>query len=159
MSVDVVPLSGSLGAELRGADLSDTDESGFREIHRAFLEHHVLVFRDQKLTPEQQIAFGERWGTLHIHPIVPHLPGYPPILAIPNLGKKRTITETWHSDVSFEARPPKASLLYACEVPLAGGDTMFANQHLAYERLSPGMEKMLDGVEAGHSGSVLPTAN
>ncbi|MCG8591301.1 MAG: TauD/TfdA family dioxygenase [Proteobacteria bacterium] len=158
MSLDCVRLSGALGAEVRGVDLAAVDEPLFEEIHRAFLEHHVLVFRDQKLTPEQQIEFGERWGELHIHPIVPHLKGYPPILAIVNLGKQRAITEIWHSDVTFAETPPMASLLYAIDVPEAGGDTLFANQHAAYERLSPGMKALLDGLRAVHSGRGLGAA-
>jgi taurine dioxygenase len=152
MHVDLVRLSGSLGAEVRGVDVADVGETLFDAIRSAFLEHHVLVFRDQKLSPEQQISFGERWGALHVHPIVPHLPGYPPILCIANLGKQRTITEVWHSDVTFEETPPMASLLYAVEVPEAGGDTQFANQHLAYERLSPGMKRMLERMRAIHTG-------
>ena len=116
MTIESVRLAGSLGAEVRGADLAEIDDEGFAQIHRAFLDHHVLVFRDQKLSPEQQIAFGERWGELHIHPIVPSLKGYPPILPIVNRGKENTITELWHSDVTFERTPPLASLLYAREV-------------------------------------------
>jgi taurine dioxygenase len=153
--MDLVRLSGSLGAEVRGVDLTDLGVGGFGELRRAFLDHHVLVFRDQKLSPEQQIEFGERWGSLQIHPIVPHLEGYPPILRITNLGKARTITEHWHSDVTFAERPPMGSLLYALEVPTAGGDTLFANQHLAYERLSEGMRAMLGGLRAIHSGRFL----
>jgi taurine dioxygenase len=151
-------LAGALGAEISGIDLATLDDETFSAIHAAFLEHHVLVFRGQDLRPEDQIAFGERFGELHIHPIVPHLEGYPPILCIPNLGKKRAITEIWHSDVTFEARPPMASALYAREIPEAGGDTMFANQHGAYERLSPGLQKLLGGLEAVHSGGGLAAA-
>jgi taurine dioxygenase len=152
MPLDVLPLTGALGAEVRGVDLAEAGDVLVGEIRRAFLEHHVLVFRDQKLGPEQQIAFGERFGELHVHPIVPHLRGHPPILAIVNLGKRRTITEVWHSDVTFERCPPMASMLYALEVPEAGGDTLFANQHLAFERLSPGMRRMLEPLRAVHTG-------
>ncbi|MGI9589913.1 MAG: TauD/TfdA dioxygenase family protein [Myxococcota bacterium] len=151
-------LSGALGAEIRSVDLAKLDDALFKAIHAAFLEHHVLVFPDQRLAPEDQIAFGERFGELHIHPIVPHIEGHPPILCIPNLGKERAITENWHSDVTFEARPPMASALYALEIPPAGGDTMFANQHLAYERLSPGMQRLLEGLEAVHSAEGLARA-
>jgi taurine dioxygenase len=159
MALDCIRLSGTLGAEVRGVDLGAVDAELFDRIHSAFLEHHVLVFRDQKLTPEQQIAFGELWGELHVHPIVPHLDGYPPILPIRNFGKKRTITEIWHSDVSFEDRPPMASLLYALELPEAGGDTLFANQHTAFERLSPGMQNMLCNLRGVHSGRGLAAAS
>jgi taurine dioxygenase len=158
LSIDCSRLSGSLGAEVRGVDLVSLDASLFQQIQRAFLEHHVLLFRDQKLTPEQQIAFGERWGELLVHPIVPHLEGFPPILAIANFGKQRTITEVWHSDVTFQDAPPMASLLYALELPEAGGDTLFANQHAAYERLSPGMKALLAGLRAVHSGRGLAAA-
>ena len=156
--LELRPLGGVFGAEVVGVDLAELDDTTFAAIHDAFVEHAVLVFRGQKLEPEQQIAFGARFGELHVHPIVPHLEGYPPILCIPNLGKQRAITENWHSDVTFEARPPMASALYALEIPEAGGDTMFANQHLAYERLSPGMQRLLEGLEAVHSGGRLASA-
>ncbi len=158
MSIDVNPLSGSLGAEIRGLDLADVDPAEFAAIQSAFLEHHVLAFRDQKLTPEQQIAFGRRWGELSIHPIVPHLDGHPEIVPITNSGKKRSLTEIWHSDVSFDPTPPKASGLLVVEVPPFGGDTLFANQHLAYDRLSGGMKAMLSGLRAIHSGAGLGAA-
>jgi len=158
MTIECTRLSGCLGAEAHGVDLAAIDDATCEQLQRAFLEHHVLVFRDQKLLPEQQIAFGERWGELHIHPIVPHLEGHPPILPIDNHGKRRTITEVWHSDVTFEERPPMASLLYALEVPEAGGDTLFANQHAVYDRLSPGLQRMLEGLRAVHSGRGLASA-
>ncbi|MDH3685411.1 MAG: TauD/TfdA family dioxygenase, partial [Myxococcales bacterium] len=145
----------SLGAEIDGLDVTNLDERQVAEVRAAFLEYHVLVFRDQKLTPDQQVAFAEHFGPLLIHPIFPHLEGYPPVIHIQNRGKKRTLTEVWHSDVTFEARPPLGTLLYALEVPDAGGDTLFANQHKAYERLSPGLKRMLDGLRAIHTGKLL----
>jgi taurine dioxygenase len=154
-SIEVNPLSGHLGAEVHGADLANLEAAEFEAIHAAFLEHHVLAFRDQKLTPEQQVAFGRRFGDLHVHPIVPHLEGHPELLPLVNLGKKRAITETWHSDVSFERTPPMASGLYAKTLPPVGGDTLFANQHLAYERLSDGMKSLLSGLRAIHTGAGL----
>jgi taurine dioxygenase len=155
MNVEASPLSGSLGAEIRGIDVTSLGDREFDAVRQAFLDHHVLVLREQKLTPGEQIEFGRRWGELFVHPIVPHLEGYPEILAINNFGKKRTITEVWHSDVSFSEKPPRASGLYAITLPPFGGDTLFSNQHLAYERLSPGMRKMLDGLRAVHTGAGL----
>jgi taurine dioxygenase len=155
--IQVARLAGSLGAEVVGADLADLDEPGFEAVHRAFLEHHVLVFRDQKLSPDQLVAFGRRFGPLFVHPIVPHLDGVPEVIPIRNRGKRYTITEVWHSDVSFSERPPMASALYAQEVPEAGGDTLFANQHSAYDGLSEGLKRMLGGLRAIHTGSGLGT--
>jgi len=157
MTLSSTRLSGALGAEVHGVDVTALAPPDFEAVHQLFLEHHVLVFRDQKLTPEQQIDFGERWGPLLIHPIIPHVPDHPPIVAIENLGKRRTLTEFWHSDVTFEPRPPAVTLLYALDIPPAGGDTLFANQHAAYDRLSPGMKQMLEGMRAVHSGRGLGT--
>lgn len=149
------PLTGTLGAEIRGIDLADLAQSEFEAIRAAFLEHHVLVFRDQKLTPEQQIEFGQRFGSLYVHPIVPHLENHPEIVPITNNGKARSITEYWHSDVSFAPEPPCASGLLAIELPPRGGDTLFSDQHIAYERLSEGMKEMLGGLRALHTGQGL----
>lgn len=158
MTIDPKPLSGSLGAEIRGIDLADLDDADFKAVHAAFLEFHVLVFRDQELTPDQQIAFGRRWGPLFVHPIVPHLEGYPELIPITNRGKKKSITEIWHSDVSFSEEPPRSSGLLAIELPEVGGDTLFTNQHLAYDGLSVGLKKMLDGLRAIHTGAGLGAA-
>ena len=159
MSLETKPLSGSLGAEILGVDLARLEAPEFGQIREAFLEHHVLVFRDQKLTPEQQIEFGRLWGELFIHPIVPHLPDYPEIVPIVNSGKRKSLTEIWHSDVSFSAKPPMASGLLAVTLPSYGGDTIFANQHKAYDLLSEGMKTMLDGLRAIHSGTGLASAS
>jgi len=151
-------IAGTLGARVEGVDVTALEDDAFGDIQRLFLDHHVLVFPGQRLTPAQQVHFGERWGELLVHPIIPHVEGYPPIVAIENLGKGRTLTEFWHSDVTFEAKPPSISMLYARDIPEAGGDTLFANQHLAYERLSPGLKAMLAGRRAVHSGRGLGAA-
>lgn len=158
MPITSTPLSGSVGAEILGVDLANLEPAEFEAIHSAFLEHHVLVFRDQKLTGDQQIAFGRRFGELYVHPIIPHLPDHPEIIPITNHGKKRSLTEVWHSDVSFDATPPMASALLAVELPPFGGDTLFANQHKAYDQLSEGMKKMLAPLRAIHTGAGLATA-
>lgn len=158
MAIEVIRTSGSLGAEVHGVDLATLEDAAFEAVHRAFLEHHVLVFRDQKLTPDQQAEFGRRLGPLYVHPIVPHIDGHPEVIEIANRGKRQSLTEVWHSDVSFAERPPLGSALYALEVPEAGGDTLFANQHLAYERLSSGMQRMLEGMRAIHTGAFLGSA-
>jgi taurine dioxygenase len=158
MAIEVKRTAGALGAEVHGVDAAELEDAAFEALHRAFLAHHVIVLRDQKLTPEQQVAFGRRFGSLYVHPIVPHLEGHPEVIEIANFGKERTITEVWHSDVSFAERPPMASALYALEVPEAGGDTLFSNQHLAYERLSSGLRTILDRLRAIHSGAGLGAA-
>lgn len=162
MALDIHPLAGHLGAEVHGMDLAHLDGPGdsgaFDDLQRAFLDHHVLVLRDQKLDPEQLTAFGRRWGPLLVHPIVPHIEGNPEVIEIRNLTKKYTITEVWHSDVTFVERPPAISMLHALEMPAAGGDTLFANQHVACERLSEGMRRLLGGLRAVHTGAGLGAA-
>jgi taurine dioxygenase len=161
MALDIRPLAGHLGAEVSGVDVAhlegpgDSGAAAFDALRRAFLERHVLVLRDQKLAPEQLTAFGRRWGPLLVHPIVPHIDGHPEVIQIRNLGKQRTITEVWHSDVTFADRPPSISMLHALEMPAAGGDTLFSNQHLAFERLSEGMRRLLRGLRALHTGAGL----
>jgi taurine dioxygenase len=149
--VRIRKLTGPIAAEVDGVDLNDLDDDTFAVIHEALLEHGVLVFHGQDLTPEAHKAFGRRFGDLHTHPAAPGPDGHPEILLLRNSGKEKTITEVWHSDVTCEQRPPSVSILRAVELPEYGGDTMWANQYLAYERLSDGMKRMLEGVRAVHS--------
>jgi taurine dioxygenase len=153
----VTPIAGALGAEVAGVELSeDLSEKAIGEIRQALLDHLVICFRDQELTPAQQIAFGRRFGPLNIHPHYRPLDGHPEILPVlKEKTDKRNIGGAWHSDVTFLERPAMGSLLYALEVPSKGGDTMFANQYLAYEALSEGMKAMLDGLTAVHSDAIL----
>ena len=147
--IQVEPCSGALGAEVGGVDLAKLDDAAFDEIHEAWLEHQVLFFRDQQLTPSDQEAFASRFGELDVYPFIEPLPGHPHV--IPIIKEKDTRMNFgggWHSDMSYEERPCKATLLYAIDVPERGGDTLYANMTAAYEALSDGMKTMLDGMRA-----------
>lgn len=150
-SFTVVPLSGTLGAEVRDVRLDELDEAGFAAFSALLWEHQVLVVRDQHLAPSAQKEFGQRFGELHSHPAAPGVDGHPEILLLVNRGKPANITEVWHSDVSCEAEPPSISILQAKQLPPAGGDTMWASQYEAYERLSDGMKAMLEPLDAVHA--------
>ena len=155
--IEVRPLAGALGAEIHGADLSRTmDDETFREIHRAFLEHLVIFFRDQHLSSAQFKAFARRFGPLAIHESLQGLPDHPEILEfITEPDDPHVFSGGWHSDVTYQERPPLGSILYAQEVPGLGGDTLFSNQHLAYETLSAGMRGLLDRLRGRHSNALM----
>lgn len=143
--LDVRPVAGSLGAEIFGADLSrDDSNQAYDEIHQAFLDHQVLFIRDQKLTPPQQAAFARRFGPLNTYPFVKGLEGTPEIIEIvKEPGETKNFGGVWHSDTTYLDCPPMGTVLYALEVPSAGGDTMYANMYDAYDALSQGMKDLL----------------
>lgn len=152
MSIRINRMSGSTGAEVVGADLTRPDAATLGALRTAFLEHHVLAIRGQDLSPDQLLAFAAQFGDVFVHPYVPSLPGHPGVMEIYQMVP---LTETWHADVTFSAAPPRTTVLHARELPPAGGDTMFANQHLAYERLSSGLRALLDRLDAVHQGTSL----
>jgi len=154
--ITVTPVAGALGAEIAGVDLTESiDEETFGAIHQALLDHLVIFFRDQPMTPEQHIAFGERFGTLHVHPYIPNLEGYPQVIKLESAdtgpGEMAYQSNTWHTDLTYEANPPMASILRGIEIPEAGGDTMWNNLYAAYEGLSAPLRKMADGLTAIHN--------
>ena len=155
-TIEVRKLNPVIGAEIGGVDLSKPlGNQQFQEIHDAWMENLVIFFRDQHLSVEQHIAFGRRFGPLHIHPAA-HLPdGHPEILEIKADENSRHVAgEEWHTDVSCDVEPPMGSILYLHEVPPeGGGDTMFANMYRAYETLSEGMRRMLDGLVVVNSSA------
>jgi taurine dioxygenase len=158
-ALDIRPLAGAMGAEILGADLSEIDDALFAVIQKAFYEFGAIVIRDQVLTHEEHKRFAARFGKLEVHPIVEGLEGHPEIIKIHKAkGDPATFGVGWHSDNSFTERPSLGSILYAEKIPPYGGDTLFANQHLAYEQLSGGMRRMLDGLNAVHSAKYAYTA-
>jgi taurine dioxygenase len=138
-------IAGALGAEISGVDLSRPLEPATVEAIRAALrEHLVIFFRDQQLTPEQYLRFARAMGEPQDYPFLKGLAGYPEITEVAKLEHERVnFGGIWHSDTTYLERPPIGSMLYAREVPPFGGDTLFANQYLAFETLSPGMQRML----------------
>ncbi len=153
MSLIIRRIAGALGAEISGVDLSaELSDATIAAIRAAYVEHQVIFFRGQSLTPEQQIRFGQRFGPLNIHPYVSGMAGYPPVMEIIKEPEDRiNFGDGWHSDMSFLETPSIGSILYAVEVPDFGGDTLFASQAAAYDALSPGLKKTLDGLNAVHS--------
>lgn len=154
--IGVSPISGALGAEISGVDLSQTvDDATLGEIRRALLDHCVIFFRGQTLTPDRHKDFSRRFGTLNVHPFVGHVAGHPEIIPIvKEKDEKVNFGGGWHTDMSFLAEPPLGSVLYALETPAYGGDTLFASQYLAYDLLSPGMKQMLGGLTAIHTAGM-----
>ena len=146
--IEVRPISGALGAEIHGVDISrDLEDDVVGEMRQAFLDHLVIFLRDQKVTPQQQVAFARKFGEPIEYPQLKGLPESPLITPVVKLEHERNnFGGIWHSDTTYLPVPPMGSMLLAREVPPYGGDTMFANQYLAYEALSDGLKKTLDGL-------------
>ena len=155
--MQVEQVAGALGAELRGIDLSqDISNSAASAIHAAFIEHKVLFFREQELSPAEQARFARIFGEPGIYPFIKGLPEAPEVIEILKT-EKDTVNfgGSWHSDTAYLQEPSLGTALYALEVPDAGGDTLFANTALAYESLSAGMQQMLDGLIGVNSSESL----
>lgn len=149
-SIEVKPIGGALGAEIFGIDLAaDLREPAIVEIRRAFLDHLVIVFRDQAISPQRQVELARIFGQPAIYPFLKGLPEAPEVNELLKTEDERVnFGGNWHSDTAYKACPDLGTLLYALEVPQAGGDTLFANMYLAYEALSPGMQRLVDGLVA-----------
>ena len=153
-ALEIRPVAGALGAEISGVDLAQVDDGTIAEIRQAWLEHLVIFFRDQDLSPAQFLAFARRIGEPIEYPFVKGLDEHPEIIPVLKLAhEKHNFGGIWHSDTAYLAEPPMASMLIAREVPPVGGDTEFANMYLAYETLSTGMKRLLDGLTAVNSSS------
>ena len=144
----------SLGATVSGVDVRDLDAAEFATIRQALLDHHVLAFPNQQLEPVEQKAFAARWGPLQRHPYN-GTDAHPEVMRLENHGKDKDPNEHWHSDMSYEPVPPMLTMLYALEAPALGGDTAFANQHLALSELSPSVIEHLRELDAVHSAEGL----
>jgi taurine dioxygenase len=154
-AIEVRKLGGTIGAEIGGVDLRGLSNQAWSEIHRAFLENIVIVFRGQDLSFDDLMAVGRRFGEPSDYPFVKGVDGYPQITEIvKEAHETKNFGGAWHSDTTYLERPPAATLLYAKETPNHGGDTLFANQYLAYEALSPGMKAMLGRLNGVYSASL-----
>lgn len=159
-TIEVHPLAGSLGAEVLGADLTRAaDNRMWSELHRAFLEFKVVAIRGQRLTPDDIMATGGRFGEPCHYPFVKGMDTHPFIFeVVKEPAETKNFGGGWHSDTTYLAQPPLATLLYAVEVPPRGGDTLYCDTAAAYEALSPGMKRLLEpliGVNSAglkHSG-------
>lgn len=152
--MQVVPMSAPLGATILGVDVTRLADNQWEEIHRLFLQHRVLAFPGQTLTPEQHMAFGARWGPLVRHPYAGR-DDHPDLIELVNTGKKRDVNQHWHSDMTYNPAPPKLTMLYALETPEIGGDTAFSNQVIAYNELSKGLKDTLANLKAEHTAAGL----
>jgi taurine dioxygenase len=153
-TIAIKPLTGALGCEISGAQVADVDEAIFADIQQAFLDHSVLVFRDQELTQEQFAQFGKRFGKLEDEPFVPGKADVPGVYLFKgaSLNAKTLSAQKlgWHADHTYQKNPSLGAMLYAVDVPEAGGDTLFASNYSSYEGLSPAMQAFLEDKVAIH---------
>jgi taurine dioxygenase len=154
------PLAGALGAEIHGVDLAaDLSDGMVAALRQALLDRLVIFFRDQDLPPARLLTLAKRFGTPNEYPFVKGLDGYPEVIAVTKLPHETVnFGGVWHSDTTYLQQPPMATLLVAREVPPVGGDTLFANQYLAYESLSERMQQLL-GTQRGVSSSTKADAS
>jgi taurine dioxygenase len=153
--ITITPIAEALGAEISGVDLSrPLAPEDVRLLRQAWLDHLVIFFREQSLTPAGLLAVAEAFGAPVEYPMVKGLPGYPTITEVAKEAHERSnFGGIWHSDTSYLERPSMGALLYAIEVPPYGGDTLFANQYRAYETLPEPMREFLDGRMAVNSSA------
>lgn len=143
-AMEVQCVAGSLGAEIHGIDLKHLDDEDVKHIRNAFLEHKVILFRDQNLTPQQFLDLAKRFGKPVEYPFVKGIDGFPEIIQVLKRENEKTnFGGVWHCDTLYLQEPPMATILLAREVPPFGGDTLFANQVAAYDALSDGLKDTL----------------
>ena len=149
-----LPVAGALGAEITGIDLTrELDEATLREIRRLLVEHQVIFFRDQDITPAQHKALALSFGPLQTHPAYATVESFPEITILESTADKPTKIEAWHTDMTFREHPPLGAVLRSLIVPERGGDTLWSSMTAAYDGLSPAMQQFLAGLTAVHDFS------
>jgi len=148
----IAPVTGTIGAEVTGVDLSKAVEPAVAdELYNALIEHLVLFFRDQELSPQGHIALAKTFGTLaDPHPVYPHVTGFDRVVLLENDGDRPADTDEWHSDLTFQRKPPFLSILYAVEVPETGGDTLWSNMYAAFDALPTELQQLVSRLSAVH---------
>ena len=151
-TINVKPLSGNIGAEIDGVNLKKISREQFKEIKIVFGEYGVIFFRNQTLSPEEEIIFAELWGEININRFFTNLEGYPKIaLVSKEPDQKKNIGGAWHTDHTYDLEPAMGSILFAHQVPKKGGDTLFSSMYAAYETLSDGLKDTLKNMYGRHS--------
>jgi taurine dioxygenase len=154
MKLDITPSGQACGATVRGVDLSKPmTKDILAAVRAAWLEHQVLAFPDQKLTDDQLEAYTLNFGPFGEDPFIAPIPGHPHIIAVKRKADETSpiFAESWHSDWSFQAKPPQGTCLYGKTIPPVGGDTLFTNQYLALEKMPADLRKRIEGKRAVHS--------
>jgi taurine dioxygenase len=147
-TITVTPIAGSLGAEVRGVDLRSVDNQAWAAVHQAFLDYKVIAIRGQDLGPQDVMDVGARFGEPNHYPFVKGLDGFPFLFdVIKEPDEKRNFGGGWHSDTTYMKAPPMATLLYAIETPVKGGDTLYCDMVAAYESLSPKMKEIVGSLK------------
>ncbi|MEM7140300.1 MAG: TauD/TfdA family dioxygenase [Actinomycetota bacterium] len=150
MAIECRRLTGTLGAEVSGVDLANPTDTMIDELRKAWLDHKVLVIRDQHITTEEHVAFGRCFGELEVHPFAPGKQGHPEIVKIKSTPEHLYSASNWHSDVTWRQEPSMGSILRGVIIPAVGGDTSFADAAAAYERLSDEVKEAIDDRFAIH---------
>ena len=151
-TINVKPLSGNIGAEIDGVNLKKISKEQFKEIKIVFGKYGVIFFRNQNLSPEEEIIFAELWGEININRFFTNLEGYPKIaLVSKEPDQKKNIGGAWHTDHTYDLEPAMGSILFAHQVPKKGGDTLFSSMYAAYETLSDGLKDTLKNMYGRHS--------
>ena len=154
-TIKVNPLGGALGAEISGIDLNEAiSDEQLTEVRQVFGQYAVIFFRNQNLSPENEIRFAQRWGEINTNRFFSSVEGYPQIaLVVKEPDQKNNIGGSWHTDHSYDIAPALGSMLFAHEVPVSGGDTVFASMYKAYDTLSDGLKSTLSNLRARHSSA------
>lgn len=148
---DVAPMSATIGAEISGVDLTtELDDEVITELYDALLAYKAIFFRDQPLTPAQHVAFARRFGELEIHPFIPGNGEFPELVHFEKGADVGGYENSWHHDVTWREVPSKAAILHAIQVPVTGGDTLFADMCAAYDGLDGALKARIDGMTAVH---------
>ena len=151
-TINVKPLSGNIGEEIDGVNLKKITKKQFKEIKIVFGKYGVIFFRNQNLSPEEEIIFAELWGEININRFFTNLEGYPKIaLVSKEPDQKKNIGGAWHTDHTYDLEPAMGSILFAHQVPKKGGDTLFSSMYAAYETLSDGLKDTLKNMYGRHS--------
>lgn len=150
MRLTIETIKPAIGAIIQDIDLNQIDELQTKAIHQALLDHHVIFFRNQALTPQAQAALAHTFGELHIHPIYPHFDDVPEVLILDSLKQDLRDNELWHTDVTFSKTPPLGCVLQAIKIPAIGGDTLWSSGVGAFKTLPKEIQQKILGLTATH---------